>query len=400
VNAIGELRIVLYHVNGKADAVEVVSARPDASRVLLGKTPEQVLTIIPLLFSICAHAQSYAALTACRTALGLSKEPELDAAHLMLVELETLREHVWRILLDWSGFISLQADKKSLAEFIKLAVRLKRILFRHGQGFKPDSRLEIDRQALIGFGAELEAFIDLTVFKGGLSDFRQIENEEQLLAWLRGNRSVPALFMSYLYHRQWWAVGNSAIDCLPALDGVSFGRHLQQHDLRSYSQAPHWQGRCFETTVLNRFVSQPLILQLRSRYQNGILVRILARLLEVCRISSCLHLWADDFHNSADLNLDCEFGVGIGIGQVQAARGLLIHRLELYQGLVKDYCIIAPTEWNFHPQGVVEAGLKSLRAENETELRRQAELLINLIDPCVQYDLILANSEKAPEVHA
>lgn len=82
----------------------------------------------------------------------------------------------------------------------------------------------------------------------------------------------------------------------------------------------------------------------------------------------------------------------IGLAQLQAARGLLIHRLELRHGRVYDYRIAAPTEWNLHPEGVVAQGLKHLKAESPNDLRRQAELLINSVDPCVLYNLKLTDS--------
>ena len=51
---------------------------------------------------------------------------------------------------------------------------------------------------------------------------------------------------------------------------------------------------------------------------------------------------------------------GVGLGQVQAARGLLVHRVAIRAGRVADYRILAPTEWNFHPQGAAALGLATL----------------------------------------
>ena len=78
---------------------------------------------------------------------------------------------------------------------------------------------------------------------------------------------------------------------------------------------------------------------------------------------------------------------GTGIGQVEAARGHLVHRVVLDDGWVRRYQILAPTEWNFHPAGVVARGLGGLVDSDEPTLRRQAALLINAMDPCVGYDL-------------
>jgi len=78
----------------------------------------------------------------------------------------------------------------------------------------------------------------------------------------------------------------------------------------------------------------------------------------------------------------------------------LIHRLALRQGRVHDYRIIAPTEWNFHPEGVVAQGLKQLTSQSLNDLQRQAELYINAVDPCVQYALNLTDSRNEIEAHA
>ncbi|MCB1894567.1 MAG: hypothetical protein H6945_11910 [Zoogloeaceae bacterium] len=47
---------------------------------------------------------------------------------------------------------------------------------------------------------------------------------------------------------------------------------------------------------------------------------------------------------------------------VDTVRGLLIHALRLDGGLVEEYRIVAPTEWNFHPAGVFEGEVGLLPA--------------------------------------
>jgi coenzyme F420-reducing hydrogenase alpha subunit len=62
--------------------------------------------------------------------------------------------------------------------------------------------------------------------------------------------------------------------------------------------------------------------------------------------------------------------------------------------------LIAPTEWTFHLEDVIAQSLKQLTAANPIDLQRQAELLINAVDPCVQYALHLINSHNEIEDHA
>ncbi|TAL45307.1 MAG: Ni,Fe-hydrogenase I large subunit, partial [Methylovulum sp.] len=131
----------------------------------------------------------------------------------------------------------------------------------------------------------------------------------------------------------------------------------------------------------------------------GLVVRIVGRLQEVAGIPSRLRQLLTQVKDVA-IPVQSAADDGIALAQVQAARGLLIHRLVLQRGRVYDYRIVAPTEWNFHPEGVVAQGLRQLQADNPDDLRRQAELLVNAIDPCVQYTLNLTDSGNKTESHA
>lgn len=377
----GEIQIVLTHRAGQVEAVNIVSTRPEAARVLVGKTPEQVLSMVPLLFSLCGNAQAYVALLACRAVLQMPAEPETDAARECLLQLETVREHAWRILLDWPILLGQPADKIALAALLKLDRQFRSCLFKDGEAFKLDSQLQIDAPRLQSLLAELAGLIDQAIFAGGLSGFLAASNEAQLRDWLADNVAMSAELLSSLYQRDWQALGASDVACLPTLDQAELHRQLQEKDLSAFCRAPRWQGRCCESTPLSRQQAQPLIAELLSRYGNGLLVRFAAVLLEVAAVPQGL--------TPSSVTMPASAAEGIGLAQVQAARGLLIHRLALRQGRVYDYRIVAPTEWNFHPDGVLAQGLKSLRVADADGLRQQAEWLINAVDPCVQYRLVL-----------
>ncbi|MFZ1573767.1 MAG: nickel-dependent hydrogenase large subunit, partial [Chromatiaceae bacterium] len=81
---------------------------------------------------------------------------------------------------------------------------------------------------------------------------------------------------------------------------------------------------------------------------------------------------------------------GVGLAQVQAARGLLVHRVAIQAGRVADYRILAPTEWNFHPQGAAALGLATLPDADDETLHRIGGLFVTALDPCVAYDLRIA----------
>ena len=79
--------------------------------------------------------------------------------------------------------------------------------------------------------------------------------------------------------------------------------------------------------------------------------------------------------------------VGIGIARTEAARGRLVHGVEILDGLVRRYLILAPTEWNFHPQGAAAQALALIAGSGRSDARGLADLMIIAFDPCVEYSL-------------
>ncbi len=76
-------------------------------------------------------------------------------------------------------------------------------------------------------------------------------------------------------------------------------------------------------------------------------------------------------------------GQGVGVAWVDNPRGLLVHQVRLVDGRAQAYRIVAPTEWNFHPEGPVPLALLGAPAGDAGDARRRAERLIDSLDPCV-----------------
>lgn len=389
----GRISITLSCANGGINQVRLHSTRPlAAAKVFVGKTSEQCLATVPLLFNICGNAQAYAAHGAIRQALGLGIHPLADKAQQLLVMLETVREHGWRILLDWPRFLGRPPDSQQLAVFMQLNQRIKPLLFKQGEAFLIDSQPAVQQAALAEQISHLESLIDERIFQGGLQRFLELETEAQLLDWINQGSSLPARLLSSVYRQGWAGIGQNTVGFLPGLDSNGLQQHLLQQP--DFSLTPLWFGRCYETGPLSRQHARPLLLDLSARYRNGLLCRMIARLSELAAMPAFLR------HTLAQLDAAQSREVlytgqqqGWGLAQVQAARGLLIHQVRLSRGQVEQYQIVAPTEWNFHPDGVVAASLRQLRAADKKVLKQQAEWLINAIDPCVQYEIGITTDE-------
>jgi len=115
-NIEGQLNIDLYPQHSNGTRVELSSSRPlNATKLFIGKTPEQVLSIIPLLFSICGVAQSRAALRAIEQNLNIDSNPKIETARDMLVLVENAKEHLFRLFIDWPQLFNLKTDNNNLS---------------------------------------------------------------------------------------------------------------------------------------------------------------------------------------------------------------------------------------------------------------------------------------------
>ncbi|RMF17775.1 MAG: hypothetical protein D6758_05680 [Gammaproteobacteria bacterium] len=82
----------------------------------------------------------------------------------------------------------------------------------------------------------------------------------------------------------------------------------------------------------------------------------------------------------------------------ETSRGWLIHSLALKDGRTRRYRIVAPTEWNFHPQGPVAHHLKAAAQSSGMPDEHSARLIALAWNPCVP--LQVSTSEPGVRSHA
>jgi coenzyme F420-reducing hydrogenase alpha subunit len=87
---------------------------------------------------------------------------------------------------------------------------------------------------------------------------------------------------------------------------------------------------------------------------------------------------------------------GWGFAAVDSARGRLYHALRLdSEERIADYRIVAPTEWNFHPEGPFARLLRGARIGAGPGAKKRIERLAFVFDPCIR-----ACAEVLDEDHA
>ncbi len=130
----GSLDIRLGVDAGRVAAVDIRSTRPlGVTRVFLGKPVDQVLGTLPLLYSVCATAQSAAAVQAAEAALGIRPSNSQQRAREAQVLAETAREHLIRCLLGWADWLGEPPDPQALGLAGRLRGALRSALYPEGR---------------------------------------------------------------------------------------------------------------------------------------------------------------------------------------------------------------------------------------------------------------------------
>lgn len=375
----GSINIDVLLNKHKTNHVRIQSSRPVyACKVFHGKHYSEALQLLPLLFNICGVAQSCAGVRACEQAMGLSVSSAIEQQRDALVNMETLREHLWRLWLEWPLFTHSVLEQSAMAEMIKLQGEYQQALNAQNTLFMPGgSLLQPAQLPITSIVKRLDNLLQHRVFTVSAAQWLTFTHLEELTDWAQAGKTTAAKLIHWLVTAGWSASGACQSVSLPELDILQLNRLMLAED---YVQHPQWRGECCETSSLTR-VESPLLSSLKIHYANGLLVRLVARLTEIAQLSEQLNpQQVIKQHKIVNQT------VNPGIGQTAAARGQLIHRVKIHNEKIEYYQILAPTEWNFHPEGVVLQALGTLQGDSAM-IEQQAHLLINAIDPCVAYKL-------------
>ncbi len=315
----GRLCIRVSRIRGEAGAVEIDNERAQVTGVLRGKLADEAIRAVPLLFSVCGHAQGRAAELALRAARGEDTKPITDAN----VRSELVREHLWRLMLDLPPLVGLTAVSE-------LFVAAQRALARN------------DKTALL-----------------------DMLNNPFWLALQERTQSLPTAEVD-------------GIDSLPVMSASQSLEHWPRLT-RTLAQQPNFKGK-------------PALTGAYARAQAGPHGTLRAAALWEARLAE-VRKWA-----TGDCGVDAggtasavAVAAGIGRSLVDTARGLLMHEVTLDGDRIADYVIVAPTEWNFHPRGILTSLLTQASIAEPVDLRNQITQWVTALDPCVRWELSLSS---------
>lgn len=335
------------------------SSRPVfASRVLEGQPVAEALKRVPLLFSVCGQAQAMAAAAACDAARGLRAGEAVQQARERVLAGECLQEYGWRLLIDLPMLLGEPSRPGELAD-------LRRRIAAADDAFKWRS-----------VATAAEELLERAVFDMPPEAWLKLR-PAALEKWLAKGAAPAPRMLARL--RRLHLGGEFGL--LPWLEEAHLPGLAAAMDAdAAFVARPTFQGQPAETGALARQRAHPAIQREIAQHGATAAARLLARLLELAQLPAQLRDPAAQGIRSAAPR------PGTGIAAVETARGTLLHRVDLAEGRVVRYRILAPTEWNFHPDGAFVRGLIGCPAKSETEARGAAGLLAHALDPCVSIE--------------
>ena len=371
----GELRVTLHSDGQRVRHVGLQSTRPLlAPRLLQGRRPADAAALVPRLYAICGQAQGAAAAAALRAAgADAAGMPAPDA---WTVVLEALQETLWRLLIDAPRSLALPPQAAAVAPARAAVAQAMTAL-----AAEPSQR----QPALAAAAKALGDIASLHVYGGDPAHWLAGTDATAFDRWRDTAATLPARALALLAQTA-PGLGRSDTALMPGLDDESWWSvvvpALQQDPL--FAQAPTWGGIPVETGALARQRAQPLVAALIASDGHCAATRLAARLVEFAALLGTLAEGADD---AAGWVRAWPLGTGVGLAAVQTARGLLLHRVRLHAGLIADYRIVAPTEWNFHPQGALFRGIVGMQAGDDATLLARTRLAVQALDPCVGFEV-------------
>ena len=381
----GEIKISVVARSGQVESVSITSTRPlHITKLFAGKSIDSVADIMNALYQLCNTAHRFAFLRLLDESAVITLSQNEIQAYKLLLDLETIREHCFSIASKWSQ----DTDNLVDTNIINLLATLKEI----------NSTLFANTDALSLADKELQSFnsIDELIIKldqqlqnlliGSKNNSESIFTDmNSFNNWLQVGKSKSVIFLNYLQQHRLNKIGDVKVSHLPDLNLQEVSTLLNND---AYIQHPSYQEITCETTPYSRQSKHQFIKQLVNAHGNGVLTRAVSQLLEVFEL---LHKVKHDYRDIESENISYNIQLPVletsALVQLEAARGRLVHQLSIENEKIKTYQILAPTEWNFHPEGVLNHMIKSLNFTDKEDLIKRVRLLVNAIDPCVGYSV-------------
>ena len=334
------------------------------ARLTGGRHAALLPDIIAAVFTLCADAQRWTSRRAIRAALGAADSAAETAREARVLALHVVREHLQRFALDLPT-LAPRAVAPASAQWLRDAPVMSLPAFTGTAG----------ETTLAATETALQGWIERRLLGMPPRDWLEAWRREQgawLDHWCRGRDHPVAQWLA--------AVRDDALaiawpcrplDVLNAPDAGPRELAAAVAAQPSFAERPLWHGAAAETgpwTHLGHTVAAFTVWD-----------RLGARLAEIAHVASGTPLALGALPT----------GDGEGIAWTEMSRGLLMHWVQLAPGereastaRAARYHVLAPTEWNFHPEGAFARVLREGALSPP-----QVSLAAAALDPCIAFTI-------------
>jgi len=369
----GEAKLNFDFKDGLIDFVDIefLSTR-NIETILQGKPALDALVINPRVCGICGHAHLIAtvrALENCYNDLKISNKAKIIRE--LTLNFELIQNHLkWFYLT----IMPLMGYKQYLLKATKPSQIMAKAIATTG-GQYPHTSYAIVGGVVCDITAmdliKIENYIDETInfFEQNLvyvntNDFLECENSEKLLS---KDGDLPIL-LNKIKQNNWQNIGKSydrfivfgnnsyfnkgKSDKTRLNTNININNIKEFNNKNSYAKNVSYRDRYYEVGPLSRAMinKTPLIKDSHRRYGDSMFSRILARVCEIPQLLNHSKKLLKELDLSelsyTNPSVDISKITSSGSSAVEAARGSLVHKVNIENGIIKKYDIITPTQWN------------------------------------------------------
>ena len=402
----GEAKLNFNFKDGKIDFVDVefMSTR-NIENILRGKAALDALVINPRVCGICGHAHLMAtvqALESCYDNLELSDKAKILRE--LTLNFELIQNHFkWFYLTLYPLFGKKQQILKATypSQLMSKAIAVIGGQYPHtSYAIVGGGACEVTGMDLIKIGhyiSETIKFVEENLVKVESDIFLKTKDANSLYDGdlseiLQEIKNLKLLECGKSYDRfisfgenSFFKKGKSVKT--KVTHSISLEDVKESESASSFAKNVGFKDKYYEVGPLARAMinKTPLIMDAHKKYGDSIFSRILARVYEISQLLE----YSRELIKRLDLTQpsyieppkDISKLSGSGYSAVEAARGTLIHRVELEAGIIKNYEIITPTQWNLSG-GTRENHGVSQRAMIGLRDVKIAELVFKSFDVC------------------
>ena len=386
--------------------IEFLSTR-NIEQILEGKSALDALVINPRVCGICGHAQLIAtvkALENCYSDIKISNKAKIIRE--LTLNFELIQNHLkwfYLTIMPLLGYKQYPLKAMKPSQLLAKAISIFAGQYPHNSysivGGVISDPTQLDIIKIENYIDEIIKYFEQNIVLVDTDNFLECNKIEDvfsksgdlpnLLNTIKQN-SYEYLGKSYdrfivFGQNSYFKSGKS--EATRVTQNINLENIKEFDNINSYAKNVQYKDKYYEVGPLSRAMLNKTALakDTHRKYKDSLLTRIIAR---VCEIPQLLN-HSKKLIKELDLSqpsfikpsIDISKISGFGNSAVEAARGSLIHKVNLENGIIKKYDIITPTQWNLS-NGTKDDLATSQKAMIGLDDTKIAELVFKSFDVC------------------